>query len=113
MFSDINRIFRKKDKEGMRDLLVPINDEILEMANITVTNFQSPSNITGREIVISDDAEKLNIIGCHFEKIHRLNANLSDSETQTIVNNTVNQFDMDHPITDNPIMSFDHEKSAD
>lgn len=109
MFPNINRIFRKKSHVTIPALQIQHDDGILRDAGLGA---RRPVDDAGN-VLLASDAEKLSVLGTYFEGIHRQNGNLSNLETQALVDRTVTEFEITNPRNNNPMLVFDDDKCAD
>lgn len=118
MFPNINRIFRKKSKVAIPSLSISIADDILIGAGVDVqhvnTALNSGTNALGNaEVLVSNEVDKLNIIGLHFERIHQQNNGLSNVETITAVNEKISEFRTAHPNNGDHLIDFTNDILSD
>lgn len=119
MFPNLNRIFRKKNKVTIPDLTVRSNDSILTDAAIDV--YDVPGRVNSADgttnsapLTISTDADKLKIIGTHFERIHCQNHNLGNVYTKNMVRNKLVDFEISYSADSNAsVNNFGLENCAD
>lgn len=107
MLPQINRIFRKKSRDCLPDFKVDANDTIISNANIDKHDLFTMDN----KSIITNDVDKLNIIGRHFESIHRQNANLSSPEFKHEVQEIIEEFERNK--SPNSVTKFTAQKKAD
>lgn len=107
MFPQINKIFRKKSRECLPDFKLDARDSILDDANVNRQEFSTQNN----ECLVANDVDKLEIIGRHFESVHRQNANLSNLDTRNLVQQKIIDFEANH--VGQSVTNFSITKKAD
>lgn len=112
MFPNINRVFRKKAKATIDSLIVHPKDEMLRDAGIEMQRGLE-TGIMGPEqsVTISNDQDKLCIIGTYFESIHKLSDNVTNLEFENAIKDKIAEFDTLHPAVE--VTNFCTAKKSD
>lgn len=69
LFPSINKLYRPKDNNRIDTLLITnTNKLLLKDANLNVNNLTTDKD---ENILIADTSDKLNILGAHFQSVHK------------------------------------------
>lgn len=108
MFPKINRIFRKKEKLSVSSLAI----ENTTNNRTTLTDIGINLIEDNNSLIISDDNDKLILLGNQFEKVHSQNDNLGKIRHSQIVNNITSNFDTERCLNESFLTEFTNEKQA-
>lgn len=93
MFPKINRIFRKKEKASVSNLMI---DDTSENRNLIIDNGILLTDVgknDGGSFIVTEEIHKLGILGKKFEEVHARNGDLGKRRHTELVNERVRLFD--------------------
>lgn len=88
MFPRINKIFRKKSKPSLPEFRVDANDPIVLSSKVNIQELL----VNDSECIVTDDMDKLKIIGRNFESVHRQNHTIGNPIFTHTVEQVVQDF---------------------